>query len=452
MNKRIVRNGAMDFHVLPPYGLLNDPNGLIHYKGLTHIFFQWNPNGNDHSYKCWGHATTEDLVHYTYHEAALLPEEAYDKNGCYSGSALVHEEKLYLFYTGNVKNEKDERESYQCVAVSEDGFHFEKLGSVISEIKGYTAHVRDPKVFKHEDGLFYMVLGAQKEDLTGDTILFRSEDLLQWEFLGSIMEENLNLGFMWECPDLINYEDKSVFIFSPQGLEEEGERFKNIFQTGYFTGTFQNGKFSKDQQGFDEMDRGFEYYAPQSFSYPDGRILSMGWMGTMVKEKEESVPTLKDNWIHHLSVIRELSLSSEGRLIQKPVRELQKARESVMKEIRSTYKGEVKEPYEVNLDFTEGINELELSYGGELRLIYDGAVFKVERTDWYTKEREYRSVELPEGLQDLQMLIDHTSAELFINGGKEVFSLRFFKEEEENSELIITGDKKMDIQIDQLKF
>lgn len=451
MNKRIDRNGAMDFHVLPPYGLLNDPNGLIYYKGLTHIFFQWNPNETDHSYKCWGHATTEDLVHYTYHEPALLPVEAYERNGCYSGSAMVHDGKLYLFYTGNVKNEKNERESYQCVAVSEDGFHFEKLGPVIGSIEGYTAHVRDPKVFRHEDGLFYMVLGAQKDDLVGDAILFRSENLFQWDFLGSLMDENLELGYMWECPDLVNYGDKSAFIFSPQGLEEEGERFRNIFQTGYYTGKFQNKKFSKDLRDFDEMDRGFEFYAPQSFSYPDGRILSMGWMGTMEKEKEEALPTIKDNWVHHLSVIRELSLSSEGKLIQKPVRELKKAREALMKGIGNTYKVEVKEPFEVNLDFTQGINKMELSYGGELHLIFDGSTFKVERTDWLTNEREYRSVVLPEGFKNIQMLIDYTSAELFINEGEEVFSMRFFKEEE-NSELLITGDKAMKIQVDQLKF
>ncbi|MBP9921513.1 MAG: sucrose-6-phosphate hydrolase, partial [Proteiniclasticum sp.] len=138
MNKKVQKNGAMDFHVLPPHGLLNDPNGLVHFKGLTHIFFQWNTEGTDHSYKAWGHAVTNDFAHYTYYEPALLPDAPYDKNGCYSGSALVHEEKLYLFYTGNVKNADGERESYQCAAVSEDGFTFKKLGPVIGEVPGYT--------------------------------------------------------------------------------------------------------------------------------------------------------------------------------------------------------------------------------------------------------------------------------------------------------------------------
>lgn len=449
MNKRNNKSGAMDFHVLPPKGLLNDPNGLVHYKGTTHIFFQWNPHDTDHSYKCWGHATTEDLIHYTYHEAALLPEEWYEKNGCYSGSGLVHEDRLYLFYTGNVKNEKEERESYQCVAVSEDGFHFEKLGPVIRDIEGYTAHVRDPKVFRHEDGLFYMVLGAQREDLTGDTIIFRSEDLLKWDFMGSLMDEKVDLGYMWECPDLINHKDKSIFIFSPQGLEPEGEKYRNIFQTGYYTGTFQNGIFRKDDHDFTEMDRGFEYYAPQSFDYPDGRILSMGWMGTVEKEKEEALPTVKEGWVHHLSILRELSLSSDGRLLQKPVRELESAREKVLEEKRDSLRVEIETPFEVNLKVSDKMIRLELRYGGDLKLIFDGSAFRVERRDWLTGEREYRSVELKEGLTELQMLVDHTSAEIFINGGREVFSLRFFKEEE-NHELLITGNEDMNIELYRL--
>lgn len=449
MNKRDDRNGAMDFHVLPPHGLLNDPNGLIHFNGVNHIFFQWNPNETDHSYKCWGHATTEDLVHYSYHEAALLPVEWYERNGCYSGSALAHEGKLYLFYTGNVKNEEDERESYQCIAVSEDGFHFEKLGPVIREIPGYTAHVRDPKVFKGEDGLFYMILGAQREDLTGDTILFRSEDLLKWDFMGSLMDERLDLGYMWECPDLVSLGDKSVFIFSPQGLEEEGDRFRNIFQTGYLTGDYQDGRFIKDDYDFEEMDRGFEYYAPQSFSHPDGRILSMAWMGTMEREKEEALPTYQDNWVHHLSIIRELSLTPEGRLIQKPVRELEDARVPVLRQTMKAHKGQISGAFEVRLDFKEVARNLKLCYANELSLDFDGTTFSVERTNWLTKEREYRRVELSDGLKDLQMIVDHTSAEIFLNGGQEVFSLRFFKDE--NKDIEISSDQEMVVEMNQLK-
>lgn len=198
------------------------------------------------------------------------------------------------------------------------------------------------------------------------------------------------------------------------------------------------------------MDRGFEYYAPQSFSHPDGRILSMGWMGTMEREKEEALPTIEDNWAHHLSIIRELSLSPEGRLIQKPARELDQARVPLLKKSMNEYKGDIREPYEVKLDFKEQSRKLKLNYGNELSIDFDGSVFRVERTDWLTKEREYRSDELPSGLKDLQIIVDRTSAEVFINGGREVFSLRFFKEE--GSDLLeILSEQEMVLEISQLK-
>jgi len=153
--------------------------------------------------------------------------------------------------------------------------------------------------------------------------------------------------------------------------------------------------------------------------------------------------------VHHLSILRELSLSSDGRLLQKPVRELESAREKVLGEKGDSLMVEIEPPFEVHLKVSEGMKGLELRYGGDLKLSFDGSAFRVERRDWLTGEREYRSVELKEGLTELQMLVDHTSAEIFINGGREVFSLRFFKEEE-NHELLITGNEDMNIELYRL--
>lgn len=440
MKNKIQKNGAMDFHVLPPHGLLNDPNGLVHFNGLTHVFFQWNTEGTDHSYKAWGHAVTEDFVHYTYYEPALLPDESYDKNGCYSGSALVHEGKLYLFYTGNVKNEEGERESYQCAAVSEDGFSFRKLGPVIGEVPGYTAHVRDPKVFRGEQGEFYMVLGAQREDLTGDTIAYRSMDLKNWEFLGSLLTEREELGYMWECPDLVRLGEKDVFLFSPQGLQEDGHRFKNIFQTGYYIGKFDFGRFHKEEAPFDELDRGFEFYAPQTFDMPDGRVLLIGWMGTMEKEKEEALPTLKEGWVHHLSIPRELRINAEGKVMQTPVRELLR----FFKEENAVSGKDLKIGREGSF-LLEVLNEYEaqsirLRVSSDVELKLEDHWFTVERVSWLDGKKEIRQVPLPLGLKDLKIIGDHTSLEIFINGGEEVFSLRYFEDSSDSMVSLISSE------------
>ncbi len=421
-------NKSMEYHVLPPKGLLNDPNGLIYYKGIYHVFFQWNPHGTDHGFKYWGHATSKDLVNYEYHEAALEPVDWFDKNGCYSGSAIEHDGRLYLFYTGNVKSDEGERTSYQCAAVSEDGISFTKLGPVTEHPDGYTQHMRDPKVMKGEDGYFYMILGAQRNDLTGDTVVYRSDDLHTWEFMGSVMSVREKLGYMWECPDLLKLEGRDVFVFSPQGLEPEGYRFNNIFQTGYYTGCFQGGRFHWDGQPFEEMDMGFEFYAPQTFVDERGRTILFGWMGTMPSQMEEAMPTVKEGWIHHLTLPRVIGFE-DGRLIQTPVEELKGLRCEKEELTGKRIESDIPErAYEMDIRLNGPVETFDLLYRNEVRISFDSTTkkFTIERTNWATSLRETRSATLCRNLKNIAIYTEETSMEIFINGGEEVFSLRYF--------------------------
>ncbi len=91
------------WHLAPVNGLLNDPNGFCQVAGRYHLFYQWNPLACDHTYKCWGHWSSADLLHWRHEPIALMPDEEYDRNGCYSGSAVEFEGTLTLCYTGNVK-------------------------------------------------------------------------------------------------------------------------------------------------------------------------------------------------------------------------------------------------------------------------------------------------------------------------------------------------------------
>ena len=135
------------FHLEPPAGLLNDPNGLAWYRGVYHVYFQWNKFEKNHSYKEWGSFASDDLVHWQFQGSALVPDQPYDQNGVYSGSALEIDGKLCLYYTGNVKHQ-GLRNSRQCLAVTEDGRRHLKLGPVLEKPDGYTPHFRDPKVFR----------------------------------------------------------------------------------------------------------------------------------------------------------------------------------------------------------------------------------------------------------------------------------------------------------------
>lgn len=105
------------FHVQPPYGLLNDPNGFAYYQGKYHLFYQWFPFGPVHGMKHWYHVESDDLVNWKDNGLALAPEYDYESHGIFSGTGIVKDELLYLFYTANKRDENWNRESSQGLAV-----------------------------------------------------------------------------------------------------------------------------------------------------------------------------------------------------------------------------------------------------------------------------------------------------------------------------------------------
>lgn len=441
----------LKYHICAPYGLINDPNGLIYFKEKYHVFFQWNQKGVVHKNKSWGHVVSTDMTHWEQLPPALEPIDWFDKDGVYSGSAIVYNDELYLFYTGNVKDEQGNRLTYQCLATSSDGIHFIKHGVLFEYPKGYTAHVRDPKVwFDYESGKWHMVLGAQLENETGDTILYTSSNLKDWEFVGSILQFDKPLGYMWECPDIAflkdeNGNNRDVFIFSPQGLQPKGYEYHNIHQTCYVLGEFNAGKFIP-RHDMVELDRGFEFYAPQTFIAPDDRVIQYGWMGMMEVEKEETMPTIQDGWIHHLSVPRVLRVKDE-QVYQYPVEELEKLRGDKQSVVVNGY-------FEMTLQsFASDILFEEISQGnfdivirGEVRITYNSnkKLFSVERTNWANGQREIRQCVLKQDVTSMRLLLEKTSMELFINKGQEVFSLRYFAEES-NQKMIVNMNATVDI-------
>ncbi len=417
-------NPHMGYHIAPPHGLINDPQGLIQFNGYYHIFHQWNPHGLVHKNKAWAHLISKDLVTWKDLPIALSPDQPYDKDGCYTGCAIVHDHQMYIFYTGNVRGENGERITHQCLVVSEDGFHFEKRGSIIEVPEGFTGHIRDPKVWK-EDDTFYMILGAQTEDLKGTTLLYKSDDLVSWEMVGPFLNETIDLGYMWECPNFIQFEDGDVFEFSPQGMPPRGYEFNNIYQVGYYTGIFKNEQFQLDNTYLKELDHGFEFYAPQFFVDQNNRQLMFAWMGVMTPEKEQSLPTMKDGWAHILSLPRVITYK-DGYLIQNPIEELKTLRDQ-----KYSYDGlcsgelpslECEIILENNEDsFTMNLrNEVFIEYNKENQL------FSVTRTDWYDQSKESRKSILRHPCESLRIYVEDTSLEIFINNGEDVFSLRYF--------------------------
>ncbi|MFD2707070.1 glycoside hydrolase family 32 protein [Salibacterium lacus] len=425
------------FHLMPPVGLMNDPNGLVQWQGVYHVFYQWMPFDTGHGSKWWGHVTTTDWIHWEFMPPALAPVQEFEKNGCYSGSAVVHENQLYLFYTGNVKDEHERRTSYQCLAVSRNGVDFKKYGPVIHQPDGYSAHVRDPKVW-FEAGVWWLVIGAQRCDREGQVLLYRSPDLWNWAFLGPLAGRDVtfseSFGFMWECPDFFELEGTRVLLVSPQGLEAETYRYRNQYQTGIFTGAFHPETGTFTHGGFRELDLGFECYAPQTFEDEQGRRLLLGWMG-VPEQQEQAHPTVSDGWVHCLTVPRELSMR-EGHLHQQPIEEY--------KQLRGTHTSTtvaVTNETAAWASWTAAAAELYIEIEAEaswtmawrryFHISYDAGeqTLTFERPDFETGEPEQR-VSRVNGVHTLHCLFDHSSAEVFVNGGEYVSTSRIFPEQE----------------------
>lgn len=434
------------YHVTPPTGLLNDPNGLCFYNGEYHLFYQWNPFELNHTQKMWGHAISKDLVHWEDKPAALLPTDKYDKDGCYSGSAIVHDDKLHILYTGNVGHGETgptrRKTSNQIHAIyNEETQMFDKTGIVIKGVPfGMTPHFRDPKVWKIDDK-FYTIVGAQRKNKTGAAVVYSSKNLKKWKKIGELKTALKQFGYMWECPDLFKLDGKDVFMFSPQGIAPDGHKYQNNEQSGYIVGLFDERKAIFDQfSDFEELDRGHEFYAPQTFVAEDGRRIMIGWMGM---PGEEEHPTIKEGWMHALTIPRELSMKG-NRIVQKPIRELEMLRQDKLEYGEFIVEDEIWEreelegdAYELSIDVNVLAESFELIIKSSVRIIYnsDTATLTLERQGAHPKYKTSRSVVLTNETKrlKLQVFVDKSSVEIFVNDGIEVFTSRIFPKKDARS-------------------
>jgi len=311
------------YHFMAPSGWINDPNGLIFFRGRYHFFYQFNPYGAHWGAMHWGHAVSGDLITWEYLPIALAPSESYDNHeqgGCFSGSAIEHNGELYLLYTG-VANHGEGFVQTQCLAVSKDGVNFEKYkgNPIVTAPEGYDpSNFRDPKIWEH-NGQFYFICGAKKDNLA-QALLFRSQNLINWEFVNVLYESRGELGYMWECPDIFPIGNKYVLMFSPMGVHER--------TTVYLVGDldYKTGRFHPVTTG--EIDWGFDYYAPQSFYDGKGRRIIVAWANAWdwMPWFKDWGPTFQEHWCGSFALPREVRLCEDNTLQFIPVEELQKLR------------------------------------------------------------------------------------------------------------------------------
>ena len=300
------------FHITGKTGWINDPNGLVYYKGQYHAFYQHYPFDTKWGPMHWGHVVSDDLTNWKYMPIALTPGDECDKNGCFSGSALVYDDKLWLMYTGFIENQGgDTIRQVQCLAESDDGITFKKHGIVIGEDRlpeGYApCDFRDPKIWFHQDH-FWCIVAARKIDGRGRILLYKSKDLFDWDFVNDLMGKD-SAGIMIECPD---YNEKlGYLLYCEQFQPSEKGIHLNIHTCRWCIGKidYSEGIFKEDSRGI--VDYGFDMYAPQTFA---GDSVLMGWLNMW----DRNVPSEKYGFAGMLTAPRKV-LISDGRLQQFPI-------------------------------------------------------------------------------------------------------------------------------------
>ncbi|MBR6987003.1 MAG: GH32 C-terminal domain-containing protein [Clostridiales bacterium] len=415
------RKWRQNLHIEAPEGWLNDPNGLCYFDGFYHVYFQYSPGTpKGEATRCWGHYVSTDLLSWKYKGIVLYPDIPEDRNGVFSGSAVAFNDHIEFFYTGNVEEEGpydyvlEGRGANVITVTSSDG---DKMSAkkVLLKNSDYpdfcSCHVRDPKVWI-ENGIYKMVLGARTVDDKGSVLLYEGASPDSFRYAGSLTIPDM--GYMWECPDMFTLEGKTFLALCPQGTKRGEFSFQNIFHSGYFN--LDGEKLS----GFEEFDYGFDFYAPQTFIAPDGRRLLIGWMG--IGDDAYTNPTIGLGWQHCLTLPRELTVSPEGKLLQNPIRELESLKRSSRK-----IEGEAWEslPFEVSAAgfadrATVTISGASVSWDKEsgilsLRLNEEGYGRKVRNLKFSS-------------LENVRIIADRSSLEIYINNGLYVMSTRFYPE------------------------
>ena len=412
------------FHLEPPQGWLNDPNGLCFFGGYYHVYFQYAPDNADGSgKKCWGHYRSPDMLKWEFTGTVLFPDTPDDKDGVYSGSAAVSGDVLHLFYTGNVKEEGDHdyitsgRGANVIHVSTKDGVHMSSKEVLLrnSDYPDFcSCHVRDPKVW-FENGSWHMVLGARTLDNKGCVLFYTSDDLTDWKYFGS--RSIPDFGYMWECPDVFKVNGHRYLSVAPQGLEHSDTKYQNVYQAGYF-------HYDSRLRSFTEWDMGFDFYAPQTFEAPDDRRIIIGWMG--IGDIPYNNPTVSLGYQHCLTLPREISADDDGVLLQNPVRELLALRG----ENRALNFGEsrkMKLPFELTAN-VNGPFSITLDNSAELN--WDGGVFELRFADEkFGGGRTSRKAPLMK-CTDIRIMTDKSSLEIYLDGGRKVLSSRMYPDDD----------------------
>ena len=423
------------YHFLPPSNWINDPHGLIEWNGRYHLFYQYNPNGPFHDSIHWGHADSDDLVHWRDLPIALAPEPgSYDKDGCWTGYMVSENGLPTILYTAAYPQTVAAAVSHDDLITWQKLAENPLIDGPPEELRPFAGgHFRDPFIWRTEDG-WEMVVVSKIEGKGGQVLLYSSCDLRQWQYQGVFLSGDSSQndpfwqGTMWECPNFLDFGDRQVLLVSVQSTPSEH------LYTVYFTGTRVENAFMPQFSAI--LVHGGSFYAPQVWCLAsNSRLLMSGWLS----EERSQQACQEAGWSGSLSVPMTLELLDDGALAISPAEELRALRSDHWQkdQILLLGKDEVALPeirgkaLEIQAEFThngasdfglkvlcspDGIEQTRIIYD------YDSDQILVEREQASLDQRvEVNPATMPVGLEPgqplrIQLFVDHSIIELFVNG------------------------------------
>ncbi len=451
------------FHFTPKTGWINDPNGMVYYKGEYHLFYQHYPDSTVWGPMHWGHAVSKNMIDWEHLPIGLFP----DSLGCiFSGSAVVDvnntsgfgkkggESPLVAIFTyHDFVGEKAKRSDFQTQGIAyslDKGRTWIKYaGNPVVKNPGIR-DFRDPKVFWHTASKHWIMVLA----VTDHIEFYASKNLKAWEKVGEFGKNEGAHSGVWECPDLFPMkvvgQDKTKWVaivnINP-GAPNGGSG------TQYFVGHFDGKTFKNDNPS--DKTLWFEYgkdnYAGVTWSgNPDGRRLLIGWMSNW--QYANIVPTT--TWRNATTLPRELSLhdTKEGlRVFQKPIKEFNILRGSALnipkmelKELKTIDSKNVKKEIKLSVDLSKTTASnfgiiLSNSKNEKVEIGYDvlKKQFFIDRTEGgkkaFSKEynvNQYAPRISPNTILKMHLIIDVASVELFADNGATTMTSIFFPNED----------------------
>ncbi|KAK2653555.1 hypothetical protein Ddye_013411 [Dipteronia dyeriana] len=328
------------YHFQPINNWMNDPDGPLFHMGWYHLFYQYNPDSAVWGNITWGHALSRDLIHWLYLPLAMVPDQWYDINGVWTGSAtLLPDGQIVMLYTGDT-NQSVQVQNLAYPANLSDPLLLDWVKYPGNPVLVPPPHIQ-PKDFRDPttgwigpDGKWRITIGS-KINTTGVSLVYHTTDFISYKLLDTLLHAVPDTG-MWECVDFY-----PVAINGSIGLDtsDTGPGIKHVLKASlddtkldyYALGTYNPviDKWTPDNPEEDvgiglRLDYG-RYYASKSFydQYKKRRIL-WGW----INETDTEFDNLEKGWASIQTIPRTVLFDNKTgtNILQWPVLEIESLR------------------------------------------------------------------------------------------------------------------------------